>query len=112
MKKKIEKMTAPKMLEAVVKEPGKVPRVKMVANTLTALQSIVGGYIELANYDPNNLIVCNEEGMLLNLAENALGIRGTFLVLGRGCGDGEFGNVVGPKAVCAELREAAPDDIL
>lgn len=111
MKKRNEKQAAgtPKMLEAVVKGVGQRPRVTLVANTLEAMQSIVGGYIEVVGYDEKNLIVCNEEGRLLGLEENALGICGPFIVLGRGCGDGEFGCVADAKAVCCELREAAPD---
>ena len=109
--KRPEKMTAPRMLEAVKKEVGKRARVIQIPDTLEALQSAVGGNIEVVSYDPNNIIVCNEDGLMLGLAENCLGIVGNFLVLGRGSGAGEMGDVIGPKAVCAGLREAAPDDL-
>ena len=53
------------------------------------------------------VIVCNEEGRLLGLPENRMGIRGTFIVLGRG-EDGEFGNVCDPRSVIALFK--GPED--
>lgn len=95
-----------RVLEAVVVAPGRKPRVTIIANTLEGLQSIVGGYIEVVGFTEENVIVCNEEGRLLGLPENRMGIRGTFIVLGRG--DGEFGNVCDPRGVIELLSE--PED--
>lgn len=41
--KRNEKMTAPRMLEAIYKRPGKPPRVKMIVGTREAIESLVGG---------------------------------------------------------------------
>ena len=45
--KRHEKMTAPRLLEAVYKRPGKPPRVKMIVGTREAIESMVGGPFEL-----------------------------------------------------------------
>ena len=45
--KRHEKMTAPRLLEAVYKRPGKSPRVKMIVGTREAIESMVGGPFEL-----------------------------------------------------------------
>ena len=45
--KRNEKMTAPRMLEAVYKRLGKPPRVKMIVGTREAIESLVGGPFEL-----------------------------------------------------------------
>lgn len=45
--KRNEKMTAPRMLEAVYKRPGKPPRVKMIVGTREAIESLVGGPFDL-----------------------------------------------------------------
>lgn len=97
-----ERQIPARSLEAVVKAPGERARVTVIANTLAAMQSIVGGYIEVVGFDEENVIVCNEEGRLLGLPENCLGLCGTFIVLGRGQ-DGEFGDVVSPKELVARL---------
>lgn len=105
MNRRHEQLHPVRTLEAVVKAPGERPRVTVIADTLEAMQSIVGGYIEIVGFTEENVIVCNEEGRLLNLPENALGLRGTFIALGRGSGDGELGSVVRPKDVVAQLDE-------
>ena len=101
------RLSAPRLLEALVKEPGKPARLTLVADTLEALQSIVDGPIEVTRLTAENVIVCNGEGMLRGLPRNARGICGTFLVLG--AGDGEsFGPVYDPRAVRAMLGDAKP----
>lgn len=90
-------------LEAVVVAPGRRPRVTIIADTLAGLQSIVGGYIEVVDFTPENIIVCNEEGRMLGLPENRMGICGTFIVLGRGK-NGRFGSVVDPCRVVEHMR--------
>ena len=47
-------------------------QVKEIDNTLKELQSIVGGYIEVVNIGNNCIIICNEEGKILNLKPNIL----------------------------------------
>lgn len=73
-------------------EPGAVPEVVTIPNTLEAFQEAVGGYIEALGLDCGVCLVCNEEGKLMGLPANRrLGgdiIAGTFLVVGET--DGEF----------------------
>lgn len=94
-------MEKAKMIEVVKVEPGKVPFVVSIENTLASLQNQVGGYIELCYpfEDEGIAIVCNEEGKINSLPLNramrgADGkpydiIAGTFLVAGLG-EEGEF----------------------
>lgn len=53
-----------------IKEPGAVPRRRNIKGTLDDLQSLVGGYIETVTLNENDVIICNEEGLLKNLAFN------------------------------------------
>lgn len=54
----------------------KAPRANAVMveieNTLPALQEAVGGYIEAIPFASDVVIVCNEEGRLLNLPYNCM----------------------------------------
>lgn len=54
----------------------KAPRANAVMveieNTLPALQEAVGGYIEVIPFAPDAVIICNEEGRLLNLPYNCM----------------------------------------
>lgn len=40
--------------------------------TLSELQSYVGGYIEMVNLPNGECMICNEEGLLLNLPYNEI----------------------------------------
>lgn len=51
-------------------EPRKNPKTIDIENTLEAFQEQVGGYIEVVHLTPGIVIVCNEEGKILNLTEN------------------------------------------
>ena len=44
-------------------EPGKPPEIVSMANTLRAMQEMVGGYIEIVPLD-DACLVCNDEGKL------------------------------------------------
>lgn len=57
-------------IKVIIKEPGKAPEIKIIANDLGTLQSIVGGYIETVTFASNLVIICNEEGILWNLPYN------------------------------------------
>lgn len=57
-------------IKVIIKEPGKAPEIKTVANDLGTLQSIVGGYIETVTLASDLVIICNEEGILWNLPYN------------------------------------------
>lgn len=109
MKTRQEKMRPVRTLEAVVKAPGDRPRVTVIAGTREAFESIVGGCVKAVNFTNHNVILCNEDEQAGSLPENAQGIRGTILVLGRGLEDGQFCDVVGPKHVVNLLRDDISD---
>lgn len=54
----------------VKKEPGGEFYVKNIPNTLEAMQTEVGGYIETVRVDSTCCIVCDEEGKLKGLPYN------------------------------------------
>lgn len=54
------------------KKVGKEPIVTTVEDTLEAKQKLVGGLIEIVSLDENTLLVCNEEGKILNMPPNLL----------------------------------------
>lgn len=75
-----------KRIKVLIVEPGQQPRAEMIANTLEAMQAVVGGYIEVVRIGVSPLvIVCNEEGKLLGLPEDRPFandvIRGTFFIV-------------------------------
>lgn len=75
-------------LKVLVVEPYKLPKEKMIKNTLEEKQKIVEGYIEYAYMldDPNVALICNEEGKMEGLSLNRdIGhdiIAGTFIIVG------------------------------
>lgn len=85
----------PEHIQVVLCEPRKKARIATIANTLSSLQQIVGGYIEAVYpFDDPVAIICNEEGKINGLELNrALRdesgkvydiLAGTFLVVGLG----------------------------
>ncbi len=59
-----------KKLKVIFKEVGKKPIVIEVDDTLEAKQKLVGGLIEVIPYKDNLLLICNEEGKIMNLKPN------------------------------------------
>ena len=59
-------------MRAIVVEPMKMPRVEEIGNTLQELQQAVGGSIEVvpAELGDDALVICNDEGKLMNLSPN------------------------------------------
>lgn len=57
-------------MRAIRKDPGEMPRIVEIPNTLAALQDAVGGYIEAVTFCEDVSIICNEEGRLLGLPHN------------------------------------------
>lgn len=57
-------------MKVVVFEPLKPGRIEEIENDLRIFQNIVGGYIETVTYPSGHVMVCNEEGKLLNLPQN------------------------------------------
>lgn len=80
-------------MKILVCEPGKHPYVKDIEHTLENLQKEVGGYIQaLYPFEDNAAVVCNEEGLFLDLTWNRTvekygPIKGTFFVCGLGTED-------------------------
>ena len=75
------------------KEIGKDPVVKIINNTLEDKQKLVGGLIEVVPYE-DVLIICNEEGKLLNMLPNLVFdydyIAGNCFVIGDDYEHGDF----------------------
>ena len=59
-----------KKIRVLVKEPGKEAELREMPNTLKALQSAVGGYIETVTFAEDCTLVVNEEGKLKGLPMN------------------------------------------
>ena len=58
-------------MQVLVYLPGVDPEVREIPNTLKALQSIVGGYIETVNTGvPGIILIVNEEGGILDMPLN------------------------------------------
>lgn len=60
---------AKEKIRILYKEVGKEPQIMFIENTLEAKQELVGGLIEVVPYE-DVLIICNEEGKLLNMPPN------------------------------------------
>jgi hypothetical protein len=58
------------MVKILVKEPGENLEIREVEDKLKSYQDIVGGYIETVSIAENLILVCNEEGLLLDLSIN------------------------------------------
>lgn len=56
-------------IRILYKEVGKEPQIMFIENTLEEKQKLVGGLIEVVPYE-DVLIICNEEGKLLNMPPN------------------------------------------
>lgn len=82
-------------IRAIVKNPREAyGHLTEIENELSALQRIVGGYIEVIRYK-NLLIICNEDGNLRRLEPNLYLSKtllvGTIIICGKK--DGEFADV-------------------
>lgn len=79
-------------MKILVCEPFKHPYVKDIEHTLENLQGIVGGLIQALYPYEDVAVVCNEEGLFLDLEWNRTveqygSIKGTFFVCGLGYDD-------------------------
>lgn len=59
-----------KKLKIIYKQVGKDPIVMEIEDTLEAKQKLVDGLIEVVPYKEDLLLVCNEEGKIINLKPN------------------------------------------
>ena len=58
-------------MQVIVVEPKKKPEVREIGDSLESMQKIVGGLIEAVYpFDEPVVLICNEEGKLLNLPLN------------------------------------------
>lgn len=82
-----------KKIRVLYKEVGKAPKVKIIDNTLEAKQKLVGGLIEVIPYN-DLLLICNEEGKILDLPPNVVFdydyIAGNCFVIGDDYTNGDF----------------------
>lgn len=79
-------------------------RERIIPNTLEVCQKLVGGNIEVVRLLPGVLLVCNEEGRLLNLPPNPYAgamLFGDWFICGE-CGE-EFADV--PRAYVRIARQ-------
>lgn len=96
-------------ITVLLKKVNESPKVLKIKNTLEEKQKLVGGLIEVVPYIDKMLIICNEEGKLLNLKENVRFsndyIVGDFFVIGDDYQNGDF------KSLTNEEIKKAKDDI-
>lgn len=59
-------------IKILYKKVGELPEVKNINNTLEEKQKLVNGLIEIIDYDDDILLICNEEGKILNMEPNLL----------------------------------------
>lgn len=58
------------MIDVILKKPGQKAEIVAIENSLEAMQKAVGGYIETVTVLPHLTVVCNEEGLLLDMPYN------------------------------------------
>lgn len=79
----------------VIKGPGERPIVASIPNTLEALQKAVDGYIETVTIASDLVLICNEEGRLLDLPDNCTvcGVNFVGPILAAGVSGDEFSSL-------------------
>ena len=99
-------------MKAIRKEPGCEPELIDIDNTLKALQTEVGGYIETVTIASDAVVICNEEGRILGLPDNCrvcgVDFVGTIRVVGRN--KDEFCDVPEADFLMYHLREETGHD--
>ena len=83
------------MIKVLAKHPGHPAHFVSIPNTLEAMQSLVGGYIETVTLAPDLVLICNEEGFLRHLPDNCqlCGMRLVGSILLAGIDGEEFTDV-------------------
>lgn len=61
-----------KKLKILYKKVGQEPELLEINHTLDEMQNLVDGLIEVVPYKNNILLICNDEGKLLNMKANIL----------------------------------------
>ena len=92
-------------------EPGKPPEIVSMANTLRAMQEMVGGFIEIVPLD-DACLVCNDEGKINGMEGNRrIGcdiIAGPFFIAGDS-GDGNLCSLTMEQQERFSRRFAQPE---
>ena len=94
------------MLQIVYKKVNEDAKIMEIENTLEAKQKLVGGLIEIVPYiNDDTLLVCNEEGKLMNLKPNVVFdydyIAGDLFVIGDDYENADFKSLT--DAQCEEI---------
>lgn len=101
-------------MKILIVEPNKEPYESLLDNKLEAMQSIVGGYIEIVKLDNDTALVCNEEGKLTELEGNRrVGqdvIAGTFFIVGDG-NEGDFISLTDEQLSSYHQKFSNPEEI-
>lgn len=115
-------------LKILLKKVGHEPEIKFIDNTLKSKQKLVGGLIEVLEFEDDTLIICNEEGKLLNLPPNTLFdmdyIAGDYFIVGNDFENADFKSltdeqiqnvtpIINEKSIKyskKELEEYSPDN--
>jgi len=99
----------PKKVKILYKKVGEKSKTIVIDNLLETKQELVGGLIEVVPYMDNMLLVCNEEGKLMNLPPNVVFdldyIAGDFFIIGDDYERGDF------KSLTPEEILKAKEDI-
>ena len=93
-------------MKVIRKKPGCEPELIEVENTLEALQTEVGGYIETVTVASDAVIICNEEGRLRGLPYNCRFVGMPFVgtILAVGCDRDEFCDVPEADFLMEQMR--------
>lgn len=65
-------------VKVVVCRTGQRPVEELIDGSLESWQAIVGGYVQMIHLGGGISVACNEDGMMLNLPQNACGLLGDF----------------------------------
>ena len=57
-------------MTAIIKNPGQPAFIRQIDNELSALQDLVGGYIQTINLPGKIIMIVNEESKLMNMKPN------------------------------------------
>lgn len=66
----VDEKIAKKKISVLIIEPESHPRVEEIHNDFKTMQDIVGGQIEETGFGNDAILICNEEGKLMNLKAN------------------------------------------
>lgn len=104
-----EEYKTEELLRVLYKKVGKIPKLKIIKNTLEEKQELVNGVIKVLPYK-DMLLICNKEGKTLNQSPNVIFdfdyVAGDCLVVGD---DYEKGNF---KSLTNEQIEIAKKDLI